>query len=149
MTEKELKELKERNRQKEELQIDRKLNAQFSLWNAIITLNGLIIGGISILFILNPKIDKITILIVFAAAFFSIFILTLNYFLIRNFYSSLEEITPEYVSKFTDSEYEAEKQKGIKKAKFKNRFIDFIEKFAICLTFLNIFLILFLISTSK
>jgi len=133
----------------EQMQTDRLINSIFSLWNSLITLNGLIIGAISILFSLNSNIDKTVVLIIYLMGFLPIILLIWNYFVIRGFYSSIEKIDKKQINNLTDKEYEVEKQKGINEAINKRKRIKIREVLSIVFTFANIIFVFIIITQSK
>lgn len=133
----------------EQMQTDRLINSIFSLWNSLITLNGLIIGAISILFSLNSNIDKTVVLIIYLMGFLPIILLIWNYFVIRGFDSSIEKIDKKQINNLTDKEYEVEKQKGINEAINKRKRIKIREVLSIVFTFANIIFVFIIITQSK
>lgn len=68
---------------------DRFLSVQYSLWNSLITFNSILLGIISILYVLNPAMSKCFVLWLFTSCSVSILLIILNYLMCKYFYKYL------------------------------------------------------------
>lgn len=121
--------------QLEELQKDRYINTQFSLWNALIVLNGLNIGAITILYLVNSNTHKSLTFFIFFFSSLAILLLIMNYFKTRRVYFELNTIEPSQIGKLKEEEYQKNLGDGIQKAKNRNKWIKRRETVALGLTF--------------
>jgi len=123
-------------------QTDRYINSLFSMWNSLIVLNGLIIGTISILYLININTNKFIVLTIFLLSSVAILFFIWNYHKIRLLYTDLANISYDKIASMNDAEYKEELEKGKKQSVQGRGWIMRREKIAVFLTFLNLALFL-------
>ena len=124
--------------QLEQFQTDRFITSIFSLWNSLIVLNGLIIGTISVLYLIHHNLDKLITLTIFLLSTIAIMLFIWNFYHIRSFYHTLGRMTPDQIRNLTDEQYEAAKEAGITKSKKQRIWIKVREIIATIITFINL-----------
>ena len=125
----------------QEKMMDRYLGIQHSLWNALITLNAILIGVISVLYSDNG-ISKKMISFMFISILLTIILLITNYQILRSEYEYIAN-RGKNKNKMTNSKI------WIKFCEHSNSLLKFIEYFSLALTLLNIFLIFITFTTSN
>lgn len=133
----------------EELQKDRYINALYSMWNSLIVLNGLSIGAVSILYLINANTNKFITLTIFSLSIVAIFFLIWNYHKIRTFYLEIGRLRKEDIANLSDEEYKATLESGNQKASRSRAWIVRREKVAVSLTFINLLLFLIIIAFNE
>ena len=132
-----------------ELHKDRFLNAQFSLWNTIITLNALLIGFISILYSLNPSLNYVFTIIIFSLSILSIILLTINFVLTRNFYAELGKMDINTIKNYTKEEEKLYNEEQNRKFRKQHYWVTFREYTSFISTGLNLIFVFIIISIEE
>lgn len=124
---------------------ERLISIQHSLWNSLITLNGLIIATTSIIFSLDISIPVYLILIILASTFLCIFLILFNYIVIKNVYHDIYGFYDRY-EKYQGSDRDKKIESEFEKLIKKHNWINYREKFSIGLTLINVFAVLVIIA---
>ncbi len=123
---------------------ERFLNASFSFWNSLITLNAIIIGAIAILLSINPDISLCFVISVFLFGILSIILIVWNFLVVKNVYGSISTTEKRHENTQTDKLDESF-AKDIKKTLKQRDWVNIREKLSLVLTTLGIVIIFILI----
>jgi hypothetical protein len=132
--------------EQDEVFVDRFLNASFSFWNSLITLDSVIIGALAILLTFNPKICLSLVIAIFSFGVFAIVLIVWNFLVTKNVYGSilsLEERNKDVPTEKLDESF----AKDINKALKKKKWVKIRENTSLVLSALGILFILVLIIT--
>lgn len=102
------------------------LQARYGLWNSLITINGILLGSISIFSLINVNLSLIVFLSLFISGITSLGLLVYNYYNMKDFYFDM-----------ATSPFDLTKRKAIKKYRYTN----YREYLAIILLFFEILII--------
>ena len=91
-------------------------DANFALWNALLTLNGIVISVFSAVAVFSPA-AKVMAVIIIAVSMFSAALLVLNFRSTRNQYRLIGEVTPEGLAQLTSQQREQQIETAIREHK--------------------------------
>jgi len=122
--------------------LDKASEANFGLWNALLTVNGILVSAFSLLLTLRPSINKALVTFLVISCAISIFLIVWNYLTTKWHY---KKIGQRLVLEKIDLS-ENQRQSDINNAYRRHKFIEYREYIALILLLLEmalIFLIVF------
>lgn len=109
---------------------DRFLQSTFGLWNALLTVNGVLLAAFSAVYAVSPKADAYAILTLVGSCVLSLVFLVYNFVATKATYYRIGKVVPDEESELS----EEERRKDIGLALFRHQFVR-VSEWA-CLTLL-------------
>ncbi len=113
----------------------------YGLWNALLTVNGILISVFSVLLTIKPQINKTLITILVTSCAISLFLIIWNYLTTKWHYIKIGKQLSSRDQELTDDQ----KQSDINKSVRRRRFIECREYISLLLLVLEIVLVFFII----
>lgn len=135
--------------------LDKASESSYAFWNALLTLNGIILSVFSAAAVIDSSINRLLILVLFASCFTSLLLLLKNYSVTKDLYKSMGEITQEKFDKMTEDDlgrlvYRAERMHtNLLKREKVSKFLLLFEIIIILLMILSSYWGEFLVSVIK
>lgn len=116
--------------------LNRTVQSRLALWNALLTVNGIMLTAFSILPVVSPSVNRFVSLILVASCFVSLVLLVRNFLGMKKHY---DEVGPMVVSG-TSAPSEEKRKEEIKEEKRQHDAVGLVEKVVLGLFFLEIVL---------
>jgi hypothetical protein len=133
----------------EQLLTDRFANSLFSMWNSLIILNGLLIGAISILYLVYIDLNKFIAFIIFFISSFAILLFIWNYYKFTAVYSDIKKVNSNDFENMSEEESIEFIKKDNQRFVSQGNWVRRRTKFAIGLTFINLIFFMLTIAFGK
>ena len=121
--------------------LDKTAEANYGLWNALLTVNGILISAFSVLLTIKPQTNKTLITILVTSCAISLFLIICNYLITKWHYKKVGQLFSPSYQKLTDEQ----KQSDIDKSRRWHRFIVYSENISLLLLFLEMVLVLYIV----
>lgn len=121
--------------------LEKTLEANFNLWNALLTINGILVSAFSLLLAFAPKLNKILITTLIASCALSILLIIWNYLTVKWHYIKIGQ-------RLNSKDLEISKEQlkeDVDKSNTKHKFILYREYISLLLIVLEIALIIFIV----
>lgn len=117
---------------------DKVIEANYGLWNALLTLNGILLSVFSVIAIFVTEQQSWLLIILIVSCSISALMVLLNYNSVRNAYRSLGSLSVDQFMQMSESERSDDIKKGVKTYKY----IDYREQIAKILLMVEFLIIL-------
>ncbi len=122
--------------------LDRSFQSNFALWSALLTVNGIIVSGFSLLRVVTPTVNPVLVSLLVGSSGVSILLLVLNFLVTRDFYLGIGRRLQRKEESLSDEE----RTRGLRMARRKLRNTRRRETLALVLLLVEVGLVVVLLT---
>jgi len=122
--------------------LDRSFQANFALWSALLTVNGIVLSGFGLLRMVTPTVNPVVVSLLVGSSAASILLVVLNFFVTREFYLEIGRRLQGTAENLSDEQ----RKQGLRVAERKHRNTRRRETAALVLLLVEVGLIIVLLA---